>query len=173
MWQVSIAAVCYTHYSYSLVMNRFTDLSTLRTPKYRAYHQQPLYLHCVKFKQMDKFKYLETITQMLPPSYKDCNSHWRFDSRDPRCQSVLWSQLYSDYRAASVGFQYWSVLLFLLKQTFYVLEIQEIFQRNPSIQNINIRNKHHLHIIPYNIMAYHSQYKCPPLVFKKVHSMLT
>ena len=31
-------------------------------------HQHPLHLHCVKLKHMDKFKYLEPITQMLPPA---------------------------------------------------------------------------------------------------------
>jgi len=68
MWQASITAVCCNEYAYSMVRDLSTDLSTLRTTKCRASHQHPLHLNCVQNKNMDKFKYLEPITQMLPPA---------------------------------------------------------------------------------------------------------
>ena len=125
-------------------------------PNFKIYnmlgsHQHPLHVHCVKLKHMDKFKYLEPIPQMLPPEYKNSDSHWRSGSRSPRCQPVWWSQLYSHWTAASVEFQDWTILLFLIKQTFHVLMNQEFFHTNLSIHNINIRNKHHLDIISYII----------------------
>ena len=46
------------------------------------------------------------------------------------------------------------MLQFLLKQTFYVLVNQDIFQTNLSIHNINKRNKHRINIISYHIISY-------------------